>query len=166
MADWTSHLPRDRPTSRILLIDEQRRVLLFRAASQEQPDRMLWFTPGGGVDPGESFEEGAVRELWEETGLRVDSVGQWVWRRERDFRGIRFRERYFVVYTDSFEPVPGAPDPEYERYMLEDGWFRWWHHEELRALRGPDLVLPPDLAKLLPPILDGRLPAEPIELPR
>ena len=164
MADWTAHLPKDRPTSRILVIDEQRRLLMFRASNDERPDEFFWFPPGGGVEEGESYEEGARRELWEETGLRVDDVGRWVWRRDREFRGILFRERYFVVYTDSFDPVPAAPDPDYEQYMLEEGWFRWWSHDEIRAHRGPDLVLPPDLAQLVPPILDGRLPSEPIEL--
>jgi len=166
VADWTAHLPKERPTSRLLIVDELRRVLLFRAPSDERPDRMFWFTPGGGVEPGESYEEGARRELWEETGLTVPDVGPWVWKRDREYRGIRFMERYFVIYTESFEPVPGAPDPEYERYMLEEGWFRWWSHEELRAHRGPDLLLPPDLSHRLSPILDGRLPDAPIDLLR
>ena len=29
-----------------------------------------WSLPKGKLDPGESFEDGAVREVWEETGVR------------------------------------------------------------------------------------------------
>lgn len=32
----------------------------------------MWEFPGGGIDPGEAPVECALRELWEETGLRLD----------------------------------------------------------------------------------------------
>src|SRR5690606_6461149 len=71
--------PVTRPSARLLVIDEaEGRLLLLHALAP--PDRAggdrvpIWFTPGGGVDPGESFEEAACRELWEETGLRGPSV--------------------------------------------------------------------------------------------
>lgn len=38
-----------------------------------------WGTPGGHVDPGEDINEAALREVWEEVGLRVTLVGPTGW---------------------------------------------------------------------------------------
>ena len=34
----------------------------------------LWGLPGGYIDRGEVVENAAIREVWEETGLRVKAV--------------------------------------------------------------------------------------------
>ena len=39
-----------------------------------EPTRAYWTLPGGGLEAGETPAEAAVREVWEETGLRVRSV--------------------------------------------------------------------------------------------
>lgn len=49
----------------VALFDEKGQLLL-----QRRPDGQ-WDLPGGHLEPGESLEEAAAREVWEETGLRV-----------------------------------------------------------------------------------------------
>ena len=52
-----------------IFIEQGGRLLLGRRAGP--PGKGLWDIPGGFVEPGESFEEAVVREIREETGLRV-----------------------------------------------------------------------------------------------
>ncbi|NUP00290.1 MAG: NUDIX domain-containing protein [Nonomuraea sp.] len=51
----------------VVLTDAHGRVLLGERAKPGEP--LSWCLPGGAVDPGESFEQAAVRELAEETGI-------------------------------------------------------------------------------------------------
>lgn len=159
--------PTDRPTSRVLLIDQQDRLLLFRAELiSRQQGSWYWFAPGGGVEAGESYEEAATRELWEETGLQDVELGPLVWRRTIEFESSRlwrFHERYFVVRAESFEPAPAAPQED-EEWMVGDGWYRWWSVDDIRGHAGPDRIVPRYLDALLPPILAGDYPSEPLEL--
>lgn len=68
---------RQRNSARLLVINPSQQVLLFHF--QHKNDALAgqshWATPGGGLEQGESFEVAAVRELFEETGLLIDTVG-------------------------------------------------------------------------------------------
>jgi len=75
---------RRRLSARFLILDEAGRILLFRFVYKRGPlaGQDFWGTPGGGVEDGETLEQAALRELLEETGLRRESVGPEVARRE------------------------------------------------------------------------------------
>lgn len=56
--------------SSAIILDEARvKILLTR-----RTDNGRWCLPGGAMDAGESLEECCVREVWEETGLKVRVV--------------------------------------------------------------------------------------------
>lgn len=69
---------RIREAVRALLIDDEAHVLLAHLAF---PLRSVWVLPGGGLDPGESHDEGLLRELREEVGFTPDTIGPHLWTR-------------------------------------------------------------------------------------
>lgn len=52
--------------SAVIFDAKREKALLTRRA-----DNGRWCIPGGGLEAGESVEEACIREVWEETGLRV-----------------------------------------------------------------------------------------------
>ena len=63
--------PRKVRTASRVLVKAEGQVLLIRDTDPGVPDEDWWFTPGGGVDEGESYEQAAVREVFEEVGLEI-----------------------------------------------------------------------------------------------
>jgi 8-oxo-dGTP pyrophosphatase MutT (NUDIX family) len=66
-----------RPTSRVLVLDPDQRLLLGPRGDAPEagaPTR-CWYAPGGGVESGEDLRTAAVRELAEETGLVAGTSG-------------------------------------------------------------------------------------------
>jgi 8-oxo-dGTP diphosphatase len=56
----------------VVLVDGRGRVLLQERDEHPEIDPEKWGFCGGHVEPGESYEAGAYRELAEETGVRLD----------------------------------------------------------------------------------------------
>lgn len=138
-----------RLAGRIIVLDPANRVLLFRY-DDPPPFGVHWSTPGGGLDPGEDYHAGAVRELREETGWTDVPVGsQEVLRHDRTLlRGTevqRQHERFFLARVD----IPRRPVGDVNGMHASDGIAasRWWTLAELRSTT--ETIIPPHLAAVL-----------------
>ncbi len=158
----------ERDAVRALVLDDGDRVLLFVGSDPDEPLRgQWWFTPGGGVEPGESDVDALVREVGEETGLRVDpqAVGRPVWLREAIFRFTAEwylqREKFFVLRVPSHRVDTSGFTPLETSSVLGH---RWWTLDELASTS--DVVYPTCLASELSELLAHGLPAEPYEITR
>jgi 8-oxo-dGTP pyrophosphatase MutT (NUDIX family) len=126
---------RNRPTSRVLLFDRDDRILLLLTTAPDTSGVARWLTPGGGVDAGETFEQAARRELFEETGLVVGGLGDPVWAHDFEVEWDAAdhdtgHAEFFVHETDAFEPTRENWTEEEQVDVLEH---RWWSLAELLA---------------------------------
>ena len=83
---------------RAIVLDETRRMLLLRRSLQDRHFSGQWEWPGGKVGPGENFEEALVRELLEETGLRVE-VLKLAGASQSDMRDVRVVTLFMEVHV-------------------------------------------------------------------
>lgn len=140
-----------RTAARVLLLDSRDRLLLFRGGDPVNAAAgTWWFTVGGGLDEGETLHEGAVRELFEETGLRCTAadLGSPVHAEESEFdfggRHITQHHTFFVLRIDAHD-VNTSGFEELEASSIVE--HRWWTRDDLRVTT--DTVFPRDLAALL-----------------
>ncbi|KAB0495615.1 NUDIX hydrolase [Pseudomonas vancouverensis] len=142
---------RQRDSARLLVINPANQVLLFhfRHKGDALDGKNHWATPGGGLEPGETFEEAAVRELFEETGIQVEAVGSSI--AERRFamllpsgETVLSVERYFVVRTEGEALSREGWTAHEVRVMAEH---KWWSVAELRETR--ETVWPEKLVEML-----------------
>lgn len=100
-----------------VVVTRGRELLLVRRRHHGAGD---WATPGGYLDPGESFEACAVRETWEETGVRIGDVA---------FAGvsndIHEDGKHNVTIWLTARAEPGEATVAAPEELDAVGWFAW-----------------------------------------
>lgn len=129
----------DRTAVRGVVLSPERDVLLLRACSL--PGAPYWFTPGGGLEPGEGDEHALRRELREELALADFELGPQLFSRRFQLRSGRTQhERIYLVRCSRF--TPAMLDTSEARYV---DLLHWWALSDL--LKTDERVYPSDPAR-------------------
>ncbi len=108
-----------------------------------------WATPGGALEAGESFADAARRELFEETGIVRDALGEEVAKQEFAFQlpdgeNVIAEERFFLVRVAD-QSLSRDHWTAVEIEVMTDQ--RWWSVEELTSTR--EKIFPETLLAIL-----------------
>jgi 8-oxo-dGTP pyrophosphatase MutT (NUDIX family) len=160
-----------RRSSRVLLVDGEH-VLLAEHRTHAGPS--VWVGPGGGVERNEGLCDALVREVFEETGLRIDATHrpQLVWvqtvpieeMRVHGFAGVI--NHFFLLNVAMFDPMSGVAvgavgHPDSEGILNQ----RWWTLAALEAAhRDGVLFSPRNFPRMLRLLLTNGLPHTPIKI--
>lgn len=151
-----------RESARVILINLDLEVFMFRSGT---PYRPYWVLPGGGREEGESWEEAALRELFEETGLTDVELGPCVWQRnavnESKSPVYRSVERYYVVLCGN-PTITSDYQLEHEKaHYVVSGW---WSIDAVSDSK--ETFYPEPFAELMRTVIAGNYPNPPLQLTR
>lgn len=157
---------RRRRAARVAVVASDGAVYLFHYDNPEVGEH--WALPGGGLEPGESPREGALRELREETGWTdLEPAGLLcLW--EHDFTRadvqVRQHEHVYLAYVYLAYGPHRDPQGDLSAAHADDRieFGRWWTPAELVSTE--DALWPPQLPELLSDVRRRGLPEQAVDL--
>jgi mutator protein MutT len=111
----------------IIIINKQNQILLCKRISKH--GKGTYSIPGGNIDPGEKIKDSAVREVFEETGLRlhhVTFIG--VTNNVMTFKKEGLHTVSLIYFCDNFSGQPIVKEPQKHEY---------WQWYDLNNLPSP-----------------------------
>ena len=142
----------------VVLVDARGRLLLQERDGQAPVDPDRWSMVGGGVEDGEDVRAAALREAWEETGLRLElpagAPEVFVQRRRWSYAGVVYdqTDHFFTASVPTGTAIAAAAATEMEKQTVLGE--RWWSVAELQAAT-TERFEPPELADLVISLRDG-----------
>lgn len=126
----------------ILVTNSDGQLLLVKKPDEVGPYKGTYLTPGGGVNTGEPADEAALRELYEETGVKIKNLKRVFFDDDvtDNWQGI---PRHYIMLMYTADYVSGDLKPtEGDDDNLEV--IQWFNPNELETIK-----LSPPLRKLL-----------------
>lgn len=146
-----------RQAARVLLLNQRNELLLVRGHDFDNTTRSWWFTPGGGIDPGEDARAAAARELFEESGIEVppnELVGPVLIRNaifEFAEKTLHQTEQFFLGRYFGNKELSRSNWTAQEHEVLDE--LRWFSAEDLREVSIE--VFPVELPELIEDFSQG-----------
>jgi mutator protein MutT len=140
-----------RQVGRVLIRNHSGEVFLLRGRDPGEPDRpAFWFTPGGKIDPGETAQEAAARELQEEVGIAVEpaALGEVIGTEDVTYRfnGVSYRQSGVFFALRHENPCLHAEGlTAIEAETIDMG--RWWSLAQILA--SEETIYPAHIAEIL-----------------
>lgn len=120
---------------RVIVLDDKKRILMVQ---QHHPERDVWMVPGGSIEEGENSVDAGIREVFEETGVKIEMKGLLWHVEETGDRGQRFVNFHLAKAVSRGGDSPADPqlgsDPELnaDAQVLRD--VKFMSREEVASL--------------------------------